>query len=758
MRSRKRLLQAFARVADPNLRALISDLVNVYREHEDGKSTPLAHYKSKVDAYAGTYGDELDPLFHESVSQVGGGGALDGSSHVTDAAGSSGHQPVITLESLKLVNFGSYCGENNVELAPNGTRNVTAVVGSNGDGKSTLFFALNWALYGDDYLSDLHSSKRRGLDDLVNRAAVQAAAETGRPIECSVTLWFSIEGSQYYVTREAAASANRVGAEVSVNVSKQPTKLRKVDASGNHSELFAGALLSLLSQLPSNVRDFYLFDGEDINRFVSPGSQVHIRHAIRRVMGIEALENTARDITKVSAFFRSEAKKRSTGELAEVREKIEVKKSLLAEERRKVDEGQNAVLSLKSRVSGLDDLLARTRDTRPLQERRLELQRHVREFSEDEERVIYELRDLACHASLLFAGRAVERLVSDLDRERQAGIIPGPISRQLLSDLMQLGTCICGNDVSEGTKSRAILESRLRELAEQTEASEFQLELFYGLGSASQRVRDRAEILDKRRVDLARIRERLQDARQELKAISEKLENIDIVDRSGWERERRDTHNQLVAKEAAILNGRSKIDDLNAEIGSLENRERQLADKQDEAAAAVQRARWSEAAESNLRRIFEVFAAQARADVERETSRLWRAMLGNITNYRVAVTDDFELQVYDELGKSAMHELAMGQQQCLGLAFITAVAQVAEARPPLVIDMPFGRLGADVAQTVAATLPTLSSQLLLFVLPGTEWNSHTRRAIDPFLAREYRIRFDSESQCTQFIPLDAGVA
>src|SRR5690625_5762435 len=123
-------------------------------------------------------------------------------------------------------------------------------------------------------------------------------------------------------------------------------------------------------------------------------------------------------------------------------------------------------------------------------------------------------------------------------------------------------------------------------------------------------------------------------------------------------------------------------------------------------------------------------------------------MLQTVERYSVAVSDDFELQVFDDRGNAAMQDLSMGQQQCLGLAFITAVAQVAESRPPLVIDMPFGRLGVDVASNVARTLPTLTEQLVLFVLPATEWNAQTKAALEPVVAREYLLNYNPTRQNT----------
>mgnify|MGYP001154662483 CR=1 FL=1 len=748
MHSKRRLLQSFSRIKDERLRELISELVKINKEFEDAANAPTAHYRRKIEAYADEYGKALDATYSDEAATPDNEEYRVSSKSLEPREFSS----FITLNSITLLNFGSYYGENTVDLGPSGSRNVTAFVGSNGDGKTTLFIALNWALFGDDYRQALYAEKGRRLEDLVNRAAVKEASATSTPLTASVTLWFTVAGTNYYVTREVVASAAARGESTDVSIQPRPTKLRKLDARGNHTELLEGALISLLSPMPSRVRDFYLFDGDGINRFVARGAQEQVRLAIRRVVGIEALEKTADDLRRVSAAFRSDGRRASTGELATIQAQLEEKQNQVAAERQKMDKNRAELIALRSRIDELNAHLASAEDAQPLQQRREELEQQIRELREEEERLVYQLRELACHASTLFASDAVARLVADIDRERQMGAIPGPISKQLIADLLEMEECICGTDIAPGTTPRAVLERKLSDFASQTELAETQLALFYELASTDRWVTDKADQLDRSWKSLARVRDRLRDARTKLRDVSDKLSGIEIVDRSGWERERRERDQQRVRAEATVMTATERINELEAVIESLKGTELRLASKQEEARIASLRAAWSEAAEANVRNVFTDFAAQARRDIQRETGILWQSMLDNVAGYQVEVSPDFALGVSDNLGQQALHELAMGQQQCLALAFVLSIARVAETRPPLVIDMPFGRLGHDVAGKVAAKLPLLTEQLILFVLPGTEWNDNIREAIGPSLAREYHLVYDHESQRTRINP------
>ena len=54
------------------------------------------------------------------------------------------------LKYLKLKNFRQYYGEQTISFACDSPRHVTVIQGINGAGKSSLFNALNWCLYGGD--------------------------------------------------------------------------------------------------------------------------------------------------------------------------------------------------------------------------------------------------------------------------------------------------------------------------------------------------------------------------------------------------------------------------------------------------------------------------------------------------------------------------------------------------------------------------------------------------------------------------------
>ena len=88
----------------------------------------------------------------------------------------------------------------------------------------------------------------------------------------------------------------------------------------------------------------------------------------------------------------------------------------------------------------------------------------------------------------------------------------------------------------------------------------------------------------------------------------------------------------------------------------------------------------------------------------------------------------------------------MGQSQCLSLAFITAISRVSEKNPPLVIDMPFGRLDRNVHNQVSGRLPEIGSQIILFLIPEIEWNEVSEKNLQPKASHIYTIEFDEANR------------
>ncbi len=97
------------------------------------------------------------------------------------------------LRKLTLKNFRQFRGTQEINFAPTGKeekKKVTVIFGENGRGKTGVFRAIMFALYGDNSLSQDWHVKRKELS-LVNIAELY---DSKMPVECFVQLDFLHDG------------------------------------------------------------------------------------------------------------------------------------------------------------------------------------------------------------------------------------------------------------------------------------------------------------------------------------------------------------------------------------------------------------------------------------------------------------------------------------------------------------------------------------------------------------------------------------
>lgn len=732
----RRLLKIFRQIENENLRHLTAELVHIRKEYGRGQQ-PRARYREAIDAYASRFGDGIEFLIQSSGSE----GPQD--SGPVDAVAQS--RSGIVFERLALENFGSY-GENTVfDFTPDGERNVAIVVGTNGGGKSTLFNGLNWALFGDQFLDSLKREKGREFSSLVNRRAIYEAISESRTVPVRVMLTFSVKGAQYYLVRETIVQPKSPSQVVVVD---QSMKLVKIDTTGSHQELRPNSLPVILAAIPFNIRDFYLFDGEQINRFVNEGARHHIQRTIREVTGISAVDEAAQGLTSVVKDYQAEIRKHSTLGTEKLNATLEGLYQQIEDDRKKIAQYEQDMVKLTDSVEQIEAHLIASPDTKPYQLARNQAEQQLKGVEADIQTTRAAIQKNLNVASMTLGSNAVESLYKELETRKESGEIPGDISEQLLTELIELGTCICGSEAAEGTVVHENLLRRLEGTRARAKHKDAALHLFFQLGSYTGSFNAKFQALNANRDALRDLSERRLAIESQLIDISDTLKGMKEIDRASWEREHSAKSRELrnLGVEKASLKHRiedsvKKVEEIKAQLRKeegLRTKAGQLAVRRD----------WAEAAEKALRFIHHEFSALAQREIEEQTTRLWQFMLPNISEYEVKVTPEFELQVFDSRGTASMNNLSMGQQQCLGLAFIAAVAGVAESKPPLVIDMPFGRLDAETASSVATALPKLTEQLILLVLPETEWNEQTKAAINPRLARTYHITYDKGKQTT----------
>lgn len=186
------------------------------------------------------------------------------------------------ISRLILNNFSSFEGVTEFNLAPEKGKNIILVGGKNGAGKTSLFTAIKLALYGPmtyGYVSS-NAFYIAKIKDLINTKTYQK-----NKVEASVTVEIEVlverEKRKYSISRVWVYEKQKLTEECII------TKNGSIISGDEHS-YFQNYLMNVI---PPTLFDFFFFDGEEVgNIFSSTNYNSYVKKAVHTMCGLDVFE------------------------------------------------------------------------------------------------------------------------------------------------------------------------------------------------------------------------------------------------------------------------------------------------------------------------------------------------------------------------------------------------------------------------------------------------------------------------------------
>jgi DNA sulfur modification protein DndD len=651
------------------------------------------------------------------------------------------------LQHLTLRDFGLFSGRQVFDLAPvyrNGkSRPIVLFGGINGGGKTTLFDAIQLALYGPRARCSKRASL--GYSDFLVQSIHQGVAPA--------------EGAGVSLAFRYATDGQERDYEVRRTWQVHEDKLREslvVYQDGLPNQSLSGSWPQLVEELiPLEISQLFFFDGEKLRTLAEDASSsAALGAAIQALLGLDIVDRLIADATVLQ------------GRLA--------KQAGTPEHRARVDEWEADVRRLRSRLDALNIELGGLENR--LERARMEQQAAEETFAavgglhwkarDDRQKRLAELAsqaaELEAQLLALAAGELPLALVPDLlerverqDRlERQAS--EGDIVRRLLTqrDRQLLET------LREAHTPRSFLQLVEEHLAADRQARvpsagvPQRLALSENARSSLRHLQEHrlAELVTQARALLDRlgqvVRER-EDLQRALTVTPAEADIGQVVDRLKAATQQRavldEQAGRLEAERAAVR----------AELAERENGLRQLWEGQVERQFEREDALRMVQLAGRTRETMQVFLRRATAQKIDRLSALitesFRYLLRKQTLVERVLIEPatFAVTLYDAAGLSLPRQrLSEGEKQIFAVALLWGLAR-ASARPlPAVIDTPMARLDATHRQhLVERYFPHASHQVILFST-DTEVDRHHYEALQPAIARAYHLRYDEATRMT----------
>lgn len=647
------------------------------------------------------------------------------------------------LERITLDNFRQYYGRQRLEFARDPERRVTVIHGINGAGKTSLFLAINWCLYG----TRVENVKViDNVGELISKEAINRASE-GERVRASVELTFLHNGDRY-VVRRLLQGTKRTNNTVDLDNAEEFLMMRT--GSDGQAIRVNNPIGTMNAILPVNVREYFLFDGEKIDNFAKPEASDQVRQAIYLVLKLEILERARRHLDSAAKEYRRDLKQVSNAELKNLLDKADRARTERSKAEKRKTEVQQEIESARRKIEDIDRRLLDMQNAKALQQQRDRVERDLKQRRSESESVISRVRDLATGGYFIVAQPAIDRALQILNEKRERGEIPSSIRQHFIQDLLEQMRCICGRLVTDGSPEH----ERLLNLMNRSMPGSLEddiLDTASNLRPFAERIeRQRAEIdlSMKRRAELVDIIKALE---AELDDVGRQLKGSPLEEVSKLEEQRQ-----------GFL---ADIDSNNVEIGSLTERIEKMSKDIGELEKAIQRAQKAEQrgqllgmkldlaqrAADAIGDMYAVFADDMRQRIEVKTRDIFKLLVWKDSHFHdVRLGPEFNLEVIDRYERPARPELSAGERQVLSISFITAMSRISEEEAPLVMDTPFGRLSSHHRNSIAKHIPELADQLVLFVT-DEELRDEARANLESRIGAEYRLEFSHTTSCTEIV-------
>lgn len=656
------------------------------------------------------------------------------------------------IDSIKLNNFRQY---RDVKIAFNdiqNDKNFYIIQGPNGAGKSNILNAVTWCLYKEEVRID---KSKKGLP-LINTKSFDNL-KTGESDEVYVEIcMIDKKGKKHILKRLVEIKKDNNG------LPKICTSYEEADKDGTLFEYFREEKNDLkrldypvdyLEQLmPSNIKEYFFFDGDNLNAYFKEKSGEKIREAVFDICQISILENLYNRLNLKKRDIHRVAKNISP-ETADLQKNIENLNKKLEENNKNLTELKNEYFKQNNLKKEVNKELIQFRESAQLQEEKEQIEKDM-EINENEldELIIESSTNLLETAPYIIAYNAIQHTEKLINDKMKKGKYPPDIKLELLEKLLKEKTCICGASL-EDKSAKAKIEKLINQISISNETTNEIISMQGILATHANKIKP----FKNRQVNINKKINRLEKENQKLeerkKFILKKLQN---------------TPKERIQRLAALSEEIDiKIAETNRNIGRIEieidTLEKEIKAKEKNLEKEIRKRKQHQDLSRALNFLKNVLNAiediknkimsEVRKKIEKKTKDQFFSLIWNPKEFKdILIDQDYNVSVLDKESRECIGTLSEGQRQVLALSFMAALKQVSGFDVPVIIDTPLGRISKEPKKNIANNLPNyLEGNQVIMLVTEEEYSEDVRKRLKCRVCNEYKIDFkETEAKVINF--------
>lgn len=628
--------------------------------------------------------------------------------------------------------FRQFYGENELAFGI-GEKNVTIVMGANGNGKTGIFRAVMFAMYGDQVIGQ---DEQLSDVNLVNLDRIEESE--GKPVKATVELFFEFNEENYKIKREVVSIKNNKNIQTTVG----NIQLFKVLDTGELEDLADDPDEFINHILEKEIREFFFFDAEkmqllDTAKRTKNISQ-EVKNGIIRLLQIKSLDDGSKLLKTMINEKNNEIRKKAKDITLD--QKINQKKELEEEynkndemERLLINEKQNALKEIEEIEEKLSDTvqIRELLDQKKQEIRVLQLQKSSFIEKKNNAKSFISEMSLLLAQDLLIANEAHFQGIQEAKHDK--------IPLELIEETLQTCQCsLCQTKIENGTNQYDLL-LRLKKDYMYNETTPIISSILRLTQLNNQNKQLKMERIHKKIGEISRDEDEIHKLELKVKQLEEKI---------GIQAANQD---ELKRLETTLVSTKEKNEEIEENIRIYNNKKERILndikglDKEiNQLMSKLSSVKQDQAIKNKLENMLDIldsvtsdYTSQSIILLSSEMTNNLHKLLDEKDRYifkEVKIKPNFEMEVIDENGNNRLPDLSMGQGQIFTLSFILSLAKIAskgrnEINFPLFMDTPFGRLSRKNRDNLILNIPILVNQWIL-LLTDTELTSLEQESFD----------------------------
>ncbi len=655
------------------------------------------------------------------------------------------------IKSLKMQNFRQFKGKTEVNFSCDSKRNVTIILGDNTYGKTTLLQAFIWCFYGKAYFN-------QDPDFLLNLEVAEELRENEKA-DVMVEIVVIQDNTEFTITR-VQKYIKQLGRVKGDKYFEAKVSYKQKD--GQTEPIRGKQVPSVINNiLPEELSSYFFFDTERVSNI---SNRKDVAEAVKGLLGLSALENAVKHLgdktkktTTIGKIYESldvEGDEKAERILNQIHENEEKE----TQTRDQLDKCNEQIAHYEARKEFVEEQLKANETTSELQKRKEKLEKDIKI---DEESLVSAgeecFADFNSGALAFFSQPLLKKALDFLKEAKVDDKGVQDLTKPTIMELLKRGRCICGQEIKEGNEAYRHLMEELSYVPPESVGNTVRhyREKLNSFAKPGERT---FESIEQRYKEMLRTMQRIQDYKDDIEDISEKIQGKENMAR--YEDELRDI-------KTALKSINEKRDRLNNDIGRIQAESAGLQKEYDKLTAnsdrnkqALEYLAYAETIKNWLIVTYRDKELEIRESLQEKVNEIFKKMYHG--KRKVVIDDKYHVEL---LSTVADREIASGESEgsnrVKNFAFIAGLVSLAKnrivlskakegielgAEPyPLVMDAPFSNADETHTTNISKVLPEVAEQVIMFVMQK-DWN-YAERVMNDRVGCRYRLEKESET-CT----------